>query len=192
MADRIPPAPNAGQSRIPGVDRTQTTAVDVSENLTADASLSENASASDDRKTLVEDVARIRQIRKPFGAATQKLALPQRHGYHRHWFNDVSGRIDEAIASGWAHIKGRDGKPIKRAVGTGRDNGVLTAYAMELPEVFWQEDMAVRHKDAESRIDAIKTSPFRSKPGQAKPSDKGKFYDPKEESGQGPVSIEVR
>lgn len=171
-------------------DKTSDTAIAIEPGLTADVSLLPEAQrASDDRKTLVEVVARIRQMRKPFGAQTQKLALPKRPGYHRHWFNDVGGRVDEAKESGWAHINGQDGKPLKRAVGTGRDNGVLNAYAMELPEVFWQEDMDARHTEAQSKMDAIKESPARAKPGQASKADVGKFYNPMEDSGQGPVTI---
>jgi hypothetical protein len=172
--------------REAGADATSETAVAVDEGVSADVSLTPETVSTDDRAQLIEDVARIRQIRKPFGAATQKLAIPQRPGYHRHWFNDEAGRVDEAKASGWSHIKGRDGQPIRRAVGTGRDNGVLRAYAMELPEVFWQEDMAARHAEAQARMDSVKKSPAQAKPGQAKPSDKGKFYSPNDEA---PISI---
>lgn len=193
-AQSAPPAadpPYVGAAeRAAGADKTSDTAIPLDPGLTADHTLSPEAQKpSEDRKTLVEDVARIRQMRKPFGAQTQKLALPKRPGYHRHWFNDVGGRVDEAKESGWAHINGQDGKPLKRAVGTGRDNGVLNAYAMELPEVFWQEDMDARHNEAQSKMDAIKESPARAKPGQASKADVGKFYNPVEETGAGPVTI---
>ena len=165
-------------------------AVEVESGLTADAALAPN-SAPQEGESLEQAIARIRGIRPAFGSAmTQKLALPKRAGYHRHWFNDVAGRIDEAVASGWAHIENpRDGKPLRRAVGTGRDNGALYAYAMELPEVFWQEEMDARHKQASERIESIKKQPFAAKPGQAQSSDKGKFYDPNEGTGAGPLSI---
>jgi hypothetical protein len=181
------PAPE----RAAGDDKTSDSAVEIENGLSADATLSPEAAPTpqDERALLASEIVRIRALRKPFGATTQKLALPTRPGYHRHWFNDTAGRVDEAKASGWNNVKGRDGGPIRRAVGTGRDNGVLYAYAMELPEVFWQEDMAARHKMAQDKMDAIKELPFRSKPGQAKASDKGKFYDPHEESGAGPVQI---
>lgn len=183
-------APQATEpARVPGSDTTADVAIKVEDGLTADASLSPEMTPVDERAQLAAEIERIRGLRKPFGASTQKLALPKRAGYHRHWFNDEAGRIDEAKGSGWSNIKGRDGGPIRRAVGTGRDNGVLYAYAMELPEVFWQEDMAARHAIAQAKMDAIKESPFRSKAGMAQRSDKGKFYDPHEETGTGPVQI---
>lgn len=165
------------------------TAVEMNEGLTADASIAPD-SAPHDSETIEQAIARIRHVRQPFGVFTQKLALPKRTGYHRHWFNDVAGRIDEAKASGWSHVTNpSDGKPLRRVVGTGRDNGVLYAYAMEIPEVFWQEEMDGRHQAAQARIDAIKKNPFAAKPGQAQASDRGKFYDPGEASGTGPLQV---
>ena len=58
----------------------------------------------------------------------------------------------------------RDGKPLNRVVGTGRDNNALRAFAMELPEIFWKEEMDARHADAKARVDAIKKNPFPSSP----------------------------
>ena len=163
--------------------------LEVSPGLTGDASIAPD-SAPREGETVEQAIARIRTIRQPFGAFTLKLALPTRSGYHRHWFNDVAGRIDEATASGWSHIMNpRDGKPLSRVVGTGRDNGVLKAYAMEIPEVFWQEEMDAKHRAAQEKIDSIKKNPFQAAPGQAKASDKGKFYDPEEATGKGPLQV---
>lgn len=143
-------------------------------------------------ETIEQAIARIRAIRKPFaGAMSQKLALPKRNGYHRHWFNDIAGRIDEAVASGWAHvINPRDGKPTRRAVGTGRDNGVLYAYAMEIPNVFWQEEMDAKHAVAAGQIEGIKKRPAVVPPqGVAQASDAGKFYSPHDSRGLDPISV---
>lgn len=157
--------------------------------LTADVSIAVNA-ASNKGESVEQAIARIRQIRQPFGGLSQKLALPTRSGYHRHWFNDTAGRVDEASASGWSHISNpRDGNPLKRVVGSGRDNGALYAYAMEIPSVFWDEMMDDRHERAQAKIDSIKKNPFAAKAGQAKPSDRGKFYDPHEETGGGPLQV---
>lgn len=150
--------------------------------LTADAAL---APGLDDHDQLKKDIERIRGLRKPFGTFTQKLALAIRPGYQRHWFNDEPGRVDEAASAGWAHVKDKDDKPVRRVVGRGRDSGALYAYAMELPKIFWDEDMRNRHEAAQARIDEIKKSPFRAKPGQAKSSDADKFYSAREE----PVAI---
>src|SRR5262249_28663036 len=142
------------------------------------AAISPHLDASANLQT---EIARIRKIRQPFGTLSQKLALAPRKGYHRHWFNDAAGRIDEALASGWTQIKDpKTGQPIRRVDGTGRDGAPMNAYAMELPEVFWQEDMNAKHAAAQEKVDAIKKSPFQARPGEAKASDKGKFYDPTE------------
>ena len=174
------------KSTLQGVEES---AIKVDEGLTADVSLSPSAQ-SPGEENVEQAIARIRQIRQPFGAYTQKLALAERPGYHRHWFNDAAGRVDEAKASGWSHvINPRDGNPLSRVVGTGRDNGVLKAYAMEIPNVFWQEEMDARHDATKAKIDAIKKNPFSAKPGQAQRSDSGKFYDPDEASGKGPLQV---
>ena len=151
---------------------------EVAEHLASDA--------IEDSDVLAAEIARIRATRKPIGAYSQKLALPKRSGYHRHWFNDTAGRVGEAKNNGWTHITGTDGKPIARCVGTGRDKGALYAYAMEIPEVFWLEDMAARNQAATDKVDALKASPFQAKAGQAQSSDNGKFYDP---TGEGPLQV---
>lgn len=163
--------------------------LEVEEGLTADHALAPNAEPKES-ETLEQAIARIRAIRKPFeGARAQKLALPKLPGYHTHWFTDKAGRIDEASASGWAHrLNPRDKKPYKRVVGTGRDNQPEIGYAMILPDVIWQEETDARHKVASDKIEGIKKNPFPAASGQAKVSDKGKFYDPTE-SGAGPLQV---
>ena len=141
-----------------------------------------------DVEQLRADIERIRGLKRTHGGATQKLALPKRAGYHTHWFNDEGGRIDDAVANGWSHRLDREKRPLRRAVGTGRDKGVLYAFAMDLPELFWLEDMEARHEVAAARMDALKAAPFMAQKGQAKPSDRGKFYDPTETGS--PLSIE--
>ena len=186
------PKPKAAEPKIEAAPKTEVAepSLPVAEGLTADHALAPNAEPQDG-ETLEQAIARIRAVRSPFGVTTQKLALPVRPGYHRHWFNDVAGRIDEATTSGWAHVKDqKTGQPMKRTVGSGRDGGALIAYAMELPEVFWQEEMDARHKRASEQIDAIKKRPFAAKPGQAQASDKGKFYDPTEGgTNAGPLTV---
>lgn len=126
------------------------------------------------------EVERIRKTRKPFGAFQQKLVLSLRPGYHRHWFNDIPGRVDEAVASGWTHVEDKDGRPVKRIVGSGRDKGALYAYAMEIPDVFWEEDQAELARRAKAPLDAIKSKPIMAKPGESRPEDDSKFYSPRE------------
>lgn len=133
----------------------------------------------DERSVYNAEVERIRKTRKPLGAFTQKLAYPERSGYHRHWFNDVPGRIDEAKLSGWAHVDDK-GQPVRRIVGTGRDKGALWAFLLEIPSIFWEEDMAAQFARAKAPVDAIRSSPVQAKAGQSKPQDSEKFYSPRE------------
>jgi hypothetical protein len=149
--------------------------------LSADHDITEAAAAEDDGEgPSPEEIRRIRETRKPLGAMSQKLALPTRRGYHRHWFNNVAGRIQEATAAGWAFVRGTDGKPIKRCVGTGRDRNALWAYAMELPLVFWKEDQNAKHDAAYAVMDGLKNRAFDAEKGAMKRADAGKFYDPTE------------
>lgn len=169
----------ATPSQLPRMANAVHVDLDNQPDLTADADL--QAKTGDEREHLKSDIARIRGIRKPFGAFTQKLAIPQRPGYRRHWFSDEPGRVDEAASNGWAHVKDKDGKPVKRVVGRGRDGGPMYGFAMELPKIFWDEDMAAKHRVAQDRIDEIKKNPIRAKTGQSDRSDEGKFYSPKDE-----------
>ena len=149
--------------------------------ITGDISLMLPAEDTLDPLAYQAEIERIRGLRKPFGTFTQKLALPVRRGYKRHWFNAVPGRIEQKLAEGWAFVTDRESKPIKRVVGTGRDNNALVGYAMEIPEVFWLEQQGSEHKIAQAKMDDIATNPVRAKPGTTKKADAGKFYSPTEE-----------
>lgn len=149
--------------------------------LSADHEVTEAAVNADTTGAQTRDeIARIRAMRKPLGTTSQKLALPTRRGYHRHWFNDAAGRIEEAQEAGWAFVKGNDGRNIKRCVGTGRDKNALWAYAMELPLVFWQEDQDSKNAAASAVMSGLKNQAFAAAPGSMKKADSGKFYDPTE------------
>ncbi len=186
--DPDPEAPSAlDQGHI---DTVRAQAIDIDEHNSADLNVV-RAAQGDEREPgldLEADIARARSMRKPLGDSTQKLALPEIAGYKTHWFNDESGRIDGALEAGWVHRK-REGVPIRRAVGTGRDKNVLYAYAMCIPLVFWQEDMAAKHRAAEAITDGLKKNPFVAPPGSMNRSDGGKFYDPSDNP-NGPLSIE--
>ncbi len=190
MEDQIEPKrrgrPRAVHSALDPAD-----ILDISPELTADLSLHPEASskpansttpdATKDPEGYAAYVAELRQKRKPYGAQMQKLALPGRAGYKRHWFNDVGGRVQEYMDNGWSKVLDQKGSPIVRTVGTARDSSPLKAYALEIPSVFWQEVEDERHAIAKARMDDIKSSPIRAERGAAKASDSGKFYSPREE-----------
>lgn len=183
------PAPQApAASQLAHAAEVRAHSVPVEESLSADVDMSPHAEPMSEREQRLADIERIRTMRQPMGAFTQKLALPKRAGYHRHWFNDSPGRIDLAKANGWAFVNDAEGKPIKRVVGSGRDNAAMYGYAMEIPDIFWLEDQSARHAIAQERLDSIKKRVAAAQPGESHASDAGKFYSPTES----PVTIERR
>lgn len=113
-----------------------------------------------------------RRERKPFGSQAQKLAYPQRAGYHRHWFNDVPGRIDRAKEAGYDHVMGEDSKAVKRPVGTKDGGGVLMAYLMEIPQDWYDDDM----KAQQDQIDRQEKGLEKGKPLDTQNESQGAFY----------------
>jgi len=106
-----------------------------------------------------------RPNRKPFGALEQKLAYPAREGFHRHWFNDSPGRIVRAQEAGYDHVKGDDGKNVTRIVGTAEGGGPLSAYLMEIPEEWWQADMAEQQKQVNEKEDTMRRGELEKQSG---------------------------
>lgn len=91
-------------------------------------------------------------VRQPFGATTFKLTAAAREGYHRHWFNEVLDRLDQAQRAGYTFVK-EEGKRVKRVVGVAKGGGPLTAYLMEIPQQWYEEDMARTQRNVDE-IDA--------------------------------------
>lgn len=114
-------------------------AVDTQGGNTADAELFDAAEINEDNRV-------------PFGSFTQRLAYPERPGYHRHWFNDSPGRIMRALMAGYKHVQDHDGKNVERPVGTAIGGGALRGFLMEIPDDWWVKDMALTQKNVD-RID---------------------------------------
>ncbi len=111
---------------------------------------------------------RQRPNRKPFGSLEQKLAYPARDGFHRHWFNDVPGRIQRAQEAGYEHVKDKEDKNVCKVVGTAEGGGPLHAYLMEIPEEWHQEDMAAQQQHIDEVEATIKRGEFESKEGDGR------------------------
>lgn len=94
-----------------------------------------------------------RPARKPFGGMTQKMAYDQREGFHRHWFNDVPGRIGRALEAGYEHVKGHDGKPVSMPVSSTEP---LIAFLMEIPEEWYNQDMAAEQRVIDDKEESMK------------------------------------
>lgn len=80
-----------------------------------------------------------RRRRASTGGMNLKLAVPQRDGFQRRWFNDVEGRIAEAHELAYDHVTDPDiksdspDKRVRRHVGTKANGQPLYAYLMETP-----------------------------------------------------------
>jgi hypothetical protein len=116
-----------------------------------------------------EEHAGIRfEDRQPFGSFVQKLAVPPRKGYHRHWFNDEPGRRDTAIKAGYTHVKDDNGQPKSRVVD--KTTGML-GYLMETPQEWHDYDMAQQ----QAKIDEFEDSLRRGADNNGKPGQDGRY-----------------
>lgn len=79
-----------------------------------------------------------RRRRASVGGLNMKLQVPERPGYHRHWFNDVPGRLAMAHELAYDFVEDRALKSdspdtrVRRHVDT-IDGNPLYAYLMETP-----------------------------------------------------------
>lgn len=126
---------------------------------------------------------RQRFFKEKFNPLGQKMAYADRPGYHRHWFNDWPGRVQEFYEKGYEHVKDANGKNISRVVGTAEGGGPLHAYLMEIPEEWWKEDVKKSEQESLTRLEAIKRTPQKEDGVTAQDSDK--FY-------QGPQGSSIR
>jgi len=117
----------------------------------------------------------LRGKRAPFGRRTQKLAYPVRPGYHRHWFADHPGRIEEARLAGYEHVKDHEGKTVSKLHGRHRDGRAMLGYLMEIPEVLWKEDLQAQSERVDEGEAAIKQGQAQVGKGGEK---QGSFYVP--------------
>lgn len=97
-----------------------------------------------------------RKERIPLGVPRKKLEATPIQGKHLHWINDYSGRISDALQSGYEFVNENEtkindfvtpgnsdlGSQVKRLVGKDDNGGPLFAYLMKIDEDLWQEDQA--------------------------------------------------
>lgn len=109
----------------------------------------------------------LRKARTPFGSHRQKLSYPAREGYHRHWFKDsLPGRIDDALAAGYEHVKDKQGRIVARVTGVSPGGGPETSYLMELPEELYRQDMAAQEAENDKLDNAIRHGSIEGQPGK--------------------------
>ena len=126
---------------------------------------------------------RARQVPQPFGTDRQKLAYEVREGYHRYWFNDEPGRIQQAISGGYTHVVDKEGKNVCQVVD--KTTG-LKGYLMEIPKEWWDEDLAAVQKKVDAKEAGIRRGNVENKSAQ---DGDGVFY---AGSGKRNISIQNR
>lgn len=90
--------------------------------------------------------------RKPFGSMVQKLAVPPREGYHRYWFNEEPGRVDQAKENGYNFVLDANKKPMTRVV----NRAGQIAFLMEIPKEWFDEDLAAQQQAVDDKEDTIR------------------------------------
>jgi len=100
--------------------------------------------------------ARPPRNRKPFGTMEQTMAYPKREGFHRHWFNDVKDRISRAQEAGYEHVKNSEGKNVSMVVGVAEGGGPMHGFLMEIPQEWYDEDIAAQQQLVDEKEAVIK------------------------------------
>ncbi len=91
---------------------------------------------------------------------SMKLSIPPdliKKGYTPRWFRDKDARIAQAQSAYWEYVKTADGKNLCRP------SGPYMLYAMQLPNQYVEEDMALKRGKIAARISkeaAIGTGEF--------------------------------
>jgi hypothetical protein len=113
---------------------------------------------------LNDDSRANRPKRVPMGSQ-RRLAVPERPGFVRRWFNDVDDRIERAKRAGYAIVtdpylpigdqRSKDAAPMSdtRRVSVGRGTH---AYLMEIPKDWYEADQRAKLKRNEEKISAMK------------------------------------
>lgn len=117
-------------------------------------------------------------VRQPFGEPHLKLQAPARPGYRRYWFNDEPGRIDRALKAGYSLVK-VGGRNTRSVVGRAKNGGAQVAYLMEIPQAWFEQDMAAQQARVDEIDAAIKGGTI-NKDGGTATKDGDNRYIPKE------------
>ena len=101
-----------------------------------------------DPRRATEEVAPagMKRVRKPFGAREPRGMWPKIPGFQIRWINNSPGRVERAMAAGYAHVTTRDGRPYTLTVGQAEYGGGLAGYLMKIPDEFYNEDYAAKQQ----------------------------------------------
>lgn len=111
--------------------------------------------------------------RVPMGRAAPKMDYPKRPGFNRRWFNDMPGRIQRAVNAGYAHVTSADGRNVSMVVGKHERGLGMTAYLMEIPEEFFNDDFAAKEESLDERDKQIYGGTFQEEQGDRRYVPKG-------------------
>lgn len=87
-------------------------------------------------------------VRKPFAERQMRLHAPHRPGFHRHFINDIPGRVAHMQERGYKIVT-EGGKPIKKVVSVAANGTGLDGYLMEIPIQWFEEDQRQSQKAAD-------------------------------------------
>lgn len=117
--------------------------------------------------------------RIPFGNQVSKMGIPEREGFTRRWFNDKPGRIQRALDAGYKHVENPQTKaPYQLIVNQSADKAdAMKAFAMEIPNEFYDEDFALKQEALDFTDDAIYRGTLNEQRGDKRyvPADTMKF-----------------
>ncbi len=130
---------------------------------------------------VLADIARRRANAPPVGST--KMAIPQRVGWVRRWFNDSPGRIYQKQQKGWNICKNPEtGENWMQVVNNAvTEVGGLKGYVMEIPLQFFQEDQDAKQKRLDELDQQIYGGTYNEEPDD-------KRYVPKST----PIRVETR
>lgn len=102
-----------------------------------------------------------RKDRKILGGAKLKLDAKDDTKNHQRWFNDVDGRVQDALDAGYDYVPHRSGNEtaggnVSRRVGTGADGKPIMAFLMKKPKDMHEEDQREKRKVLDQRDQMIK------------------------------------
>lgn len=165
----LPPMPeHDAYADMTGGERAQTTQ---ERGNAADVALTAIAAAGDDHIDQADPYKDIETqapgsfVRQPFGEARLKLQAPPRPGFRRYWFNDVPGRVPEALRAGYSFVK-EGGRNIRNVVGRARNGNAQVAYLMEIPMDWFAQDIRRQQAKVDDIDAAIKGGQLGSEPGK--------------------------
>lgn len=102
-----------------------------------------------------------RAKRVPLGQQRPKMAVQASPGMVGRWVNDVGGRIQAAEQAGYQKVftdpenPEGDKRPLSQTVGVKEDGSPLTAFYMEIPKKFYDEDQRTKQQQVDAVDDAI-------------------------------------